>query len=214
MISIKHKFLFVHIPKTGGNSIQQILRNYSEDFVATKSSGQDGFDRFDINDRYRTKKHSPLWYYRLVLPRSIYMSLYKFAIIRNPWERLISYYFSPHRKVTEWDRSLFLAILPEVKPVGYYLHPVHPFIYHIQSVLSGHMTPLDADVDFVLRFENLEADFKRVCGEIGIPFAPLDHRNKSAHEHYSHYYDDELISVVRAKYQEEINWGSYDFERE
>jgi hypothetical protein len=31
LISLRHRFLFVHIPKTAGNSIQSVLRSYYDD---------------------------------------------------------------------------------------------------------------------------------------------------------------------------------------
>jgi hypothetical protein len=214
MISIKNSFLFVHIPKTGGNSIQQILMNYSEDFVVSKTAGQDGLDRFNVvNEKYHTKKHSPLWYYKLMLPRSLYSDLFKFAIIRNPWDRAISYYFSPHRKVTEWNRDQFLSTLEEVKPVGDYVRTIHPILSDVKNRLNLPGKPLNSDMDYIMRFENLEDDFRIVCEKINIPFQALNHRNRSDHNHYSIYYDSELLEIVRSKYREEIVWGGYEFER-
>jgi len=35
MISIKHNFIFIHVPKTAGNSFQNILKNYSEDKIVS-----------------------------------------------------------------------------------------------------------------------------------------------------------------------------------
>jgi hypothetical protein len=214
MISIKNNFLFIHIPKTGGNSIQQILMDYSEDFVVSRTTGQDGLDRFNvINEKYHTKKHSPLWFYKLMLPRKLFADLFKFAIIRNPWDRAISYYFSPHRGVKEWNRTQFITTLDEIRPATSYLCSTHPIINTVNNWLSGSFKPIDSEVNFLLRFENLEKDFKDLCDKINIPFHSLDHRNKSAHDHYSKYYDADLVTLVEKRYHEEIDWAGYQFER-
>src|SRR6059058_1959617 len=96
MISFQKRFLFVHIPKTAGNSIQSILRNYSEDQIVALRSEQDGIERFGLrNPNYKIRKHSTLAEYRMALGDEQFRSLYKFACVRNPWDRMVSYYFRP-----------------------------------------------------------------------------------------------------------------------
>ena len=64
MISFQKCFLFVHIPKTAGNSIQSVLRDYSEDQLIALRNEQDGIERFGLrNPKYKIKKHSTLGEY-------------------------------------------------------------------------------------------------------------------------------------------------------
>jgi len=96
MISLKNKFLFVHVPKTGGNSIQNILRDYSEDKVVVLAKHQDGVERFEVrSDKYDITKHSTLSHYKAVLEPGVFRQLFKFATIRNPWDMMISCIFHP-----------------------------------------------------------------------------------------------------------------------
>jgi len=68
MISFQKRFLFVHIPKTAGNSIQSVLRDYSEDELVALRGEQDGIERFGLrNPNYKIKKHSTLAEYRAAL---------------------------------------------------------------------------------------------------------------------------------------------------
>ena len=50
MISLQKRFLFVHIPKTAGNSIQSVLRDYSEDQLVALRKEQDGIERFGLRN--------------------------------------------------------------------------------------------------------------------------------------------------------------------
>jgi hypothetical protein len=217
MLSIHKQFLFIHVPKTGGNSIQNILRNYSEDKIVIQGKHQDGIERFEvINDKYEVTKHSNLKHYQEILEPHIYQKLFKFATIRNPYERMISWYFSPHRGVREWVREDFINLVAEVPILRYSISlSTTPSLERMikKLGLSINLKPpkLDRDIDFLMRFESLEQDFKQVCQIIHIPYEPLPIRNKSERKHYATYFDEELKEIVAQKFREEIEFGGYDF---
>lgn len=216
MISIRKKFLFIHVPKTGGNSIQNILRHYSEDEIVTRSGHQDGIERFEVsNSKYKVTKHSTLSHYKSVLDSGTYRSLFKFATIRNPWDMMISYYFSPHRGVTEWNRDDFISLAGGVPPLRHYI--CEQSLVEKALGMCGMKTTIGrrkigGDIDFLMRFERLSEDFGEVCGKLGIPHSPLPKRNSSARAHYSEYYDEELKEIIRSNFEEDIALGNYTFE--
>ncbi|MCP3932321.1 MAG: sulfotransferase family protein [Bacteroidetes bacterium] len=217
MLSINRKFLFIHVPKTAGNSIQNILQHYSEDEIVAIADHHDGIERFEVrNKKYSYRKHSNLSHYRSILDPEIYKSLYKFAVVRNPWDRMISYYFSPNRGVVTWDRKSFLSLLKSVTPVRQYIIE-QPLLDRALLKIglerpNARKKKLDSDIDYIMKFERLGEDFKILCEHLKIPYIPIPRRNASSREHYSEYYDQELIELVRVKYSDEIEFGNYKFE--
>jgi hypothetical protein len=71
-----------------------------------------------------------------------------------------------------------------------------------------------ANVDYIMRFENLAGDFRVVCTTIGISPSNLPQYNRSNREHYSKYYDDELRELVRSRFAAEIERFNYAFEEQ
>ena len=202
MISLQKRFLFVHIPKTAGNSIQSVLRDYSEDELVALRSEQDGVERFGLrNSKYKIKKHSTLVEYREVLGNEQFRSLYKFACVRNPWDRMVSYYFTPTQSPETWNRKKFRGIISQAVSVADYLR-----------LGPGEEDPF-ANVDYVMRFENLADDFPTVCAALDISPTTLPQYNRSNREHYSKYYDDELRELVRDRFAAEIEHFGYVFEQ-
>jgi hypothetical protein len=202
MISLQKRFLFVHIPKTAGNSIQSALRDYSEDELIALRKEQDGIERFGLrNPNYNIKKHSTLAKYRDALGNEQFRNLYKFTCVRNPWDRMVSYYFTPTQTPETWDRKKFRKMIFKAVPVADYLR------------LDNCEHDPFANIDYIMRFENLVDDFRTVCGRLGISPATLPQYNRSSREHYSKYYDDELRELVRTRFAAEIERFGYTFEK-
>ena len=201
MISFQKRFLFVHIPKTAGNSIQTILSHYSEDEIVALRAEQDGIERFGLrNPNYKIKKHSTLAEYRTALGEARFRDLYKFTCVRNPWDRMVSYYFGTTPLVAALDRKEFGRLILRALSVTDYLR-----------LDKGEADPF-GNLDYIIRFENLADDFRAVCARLGIPDAPLPQYNRSNREHYSNYYDAELCELIRKRFAPEIDRFGYAFE--
>jgi len=95
MIFPDHRLLFIHVPKTGGNFFTRCFLAYSTDSLQVDAR-RDGIDRFELRGEHTRNKHQPLKSYAETLGESLgqYTVL---AIARRPVERLLSFYFSPHR---------------------------------------------------------------------------------------------------------------------
>jgi len=199
MISFQKRFLFVHIPKTGGNSIQSVLARYSEDEIVRRP-GQDGVERFGVsNPKYNLKKHSLLAAYRAALGEEQFSRLYKFTCVRNPWDRMVSFYLTPTQE-KQWDRKAFKKTVSKALSAADYLR------------LDDSEADPFCNVSRIIRFENLAEDFRLVCADLGIPAEPLPKYNKSEREHYSKYYDAELRALVAERFAAEIARFGYTFD--
>ncbi|MTI37866.1 sulfotransferase family 2 domain-containing protein, partial [Fulvivirga lutimaris] len=56
------------------------------------------------------------------------------------------------------------------------------------------------EMDFIGRFEEINADFKIVKEALGVN-VDLPHKNKSDHKDYLEYYDPELFKIVNEVYK-------------
>lgn len=79
MISHAHKFVFIHIPKTGGTSLEWMLRDQG-----IVRQGEPNFHSIYF-------KHISAVQMQIMLGEE-YGEYFKFAMIRNPWDWLVSMY--------------------------------------------------------------------------------------------------------------------------
>jgi Sulfotransferase family len=176
------------------------LRQYSDDEIVT-GGAQDGVERFGLrNPKYHLKKHSTLPEYRAALGEEQFRALYKFTCVRNPWDRLVSFYFRPSRGAVAWDRRQFKKLVlktPSITDYPRLADEENPFL----------------NVQRVTRFENLAEDLRDLCADLNIPLQTLPTYNRSDRDHYSAYYDDELKPLGGKRFAAEMERFGYDFEK-
>lgn len=205
MFSTTHKFLFIHVPKTAGNSIQEALGPYSDDERLVLHAFHDGVEDFGVRSRtYATEKHSRYADYEREYGPAMLAELFAFSCIRNPWDRCMSHFFSRHRGNVEWREDAFLKFV-ETR--------VHPLAYYWARRPEGEsLAAAAANLAFIIRYERLEQDFAAVCGKLGLPALKLAHRNASPRKSPRTFYNAHTIQFVADRFQEEIAHFGYAFE--
>lgn len=225
MISHKHKSIFVHIPKTGGTSIELALRDHSfggqyNSYMNGKRATR-GWDKaFDSNEspirensKYWIHKHRPV---NLIKPR--FKNYRTFAFVRNPWDLVVSSYHWWTQK-TEGASELREATGKLLKQKG--------FDYFVKSEYASCINECDHKnhgqlywltdekqniiVDYVGRFENLNEHYAEICENIGISKHKLPHALKSRRKKYTEYYTKETIEIIEKAYNADIQEFKYSF---
>ena len=197
MINHKHKFIFVHINKTAGTSIGNILGKLS---------------RNQIGKHQSIKEYS-----KLADNAHGFENYFKFTFVRNSWDRFLSLY--KYRVKTNQTKLRRRPV--SFKEWAKNIYDKNPKHYNIPNELQLLMLSEQLDwitdttgkvnMDFIGRFENLQEDFNTVCDKIGIPKQKLPHINKTEHKHYTEYYDDETREIVTEKYAKDIEYFGYEF---
>jgi hypothetical protein len=202
MISISHNWLFIHIPRTGGNSIQSVLAQYSEDEL-TWGGFRDGIDRFEVQGAYTGEKHFRLQDYVDAVPPEVFSNLFKFTVVRNPWARAISWFFTPLKWISTarqpcWSVDEFRRDLEHMPAIAQMLK------------VNGSLGRLD----MLLRFETLATDFTALTTRLGIETrTTLPHRNKGyGPKNWKDYYPTwpDLVDLVAERFSEDIQIFGYD----
>jgi len=214
VISTRKGFLFVHIPKSAGNSIQTALAPFADDEVLRVREQHDVYEHMYVsNGTLGTHKHSTLAEYRRALDPELYRSLFKFTCVRNPWDRMVSHFFFKQAKrgCNGFDAAAFRRFIEKRRPATHYLCPDACW----RRLGAGRLWRAAAafrELDFFLRFERLNEDFRALCDRLRIPFEPLPVRNRSSHAHYSRYYDATTRRAVQRRFRDEIEYFGFRFE--
>jgi hypothetical protein len=205
IVSGLHKFVFVAIPKTGTHAVRQALRQH----MGPEDIEQVGLF---VQKKFPIPQLAQLGHGHLSLAQiQPYMSpesfngFFKFAFVRNPFDRFVSYCAFITRAEREFERDpqavmrRFLANPPDRHIL---FQPQHSFV----TDSSGELL-----TDYVGRVEEMQQSFEEICARIGTPSATLEKVNASKRDEYRRYYDQSLIDGVAAIYARDLELFGYEF---
>ena len=205
IISALHKFIFVAIPKTGTHSVRQALRAH----MGPQDLEQVGLfvqKKFPIPELAQLQHgHLSLAQVRPYLRPEEWDGFFKFAFVRNPFDRFVSYCAFMTRQGGQFDQD------PKAVMRHFIANPPWPHILFQQQ--HSFVTDADGEVlsDEVGRVEEMQASYDRIAQRIGIPNAALEKVNSSKRQEYRDYYDGELISGVAKLYARDLELFGYEF---
>ncbi len=152
------------------------------------------------------------------LGEKIHKEYFKFAFVRNPYDRLVSIYSNrltdlPRRRTSFRDFILKRVVKGEQAGLQTLFHTRQEKVLEIQF-RSQFEFVFDENnrllADFIGKVENLDADFKVICDRLGID-AMLTQTNRSKRDDYRSYYDAETRKAVADIYHKDFEMFGYDF---
>jgi hypothetical protein len=156
-----------------------------------------------------------------------YNDYFKFAFVRNPWDRLVSCFRNKIRDDSSLSNKWFENGVSRGLLCYGTFRPMMSFEEFVEAVLeipdleaekhfrSQYTFLVDSNGEiipnFFGKFENLNWDLMHVCERIGIHNPDLPHLQKSVRKNYRDYYSNELREKVRNRYSRDIELFGYTF---
>jgi hypothetical protein len=192
MISNPKSFIFVHINCCAGTSIEAAFEPWGE-WRPENPTGR----LFNRTQHANVQEYLNAGF----VPNKYFM----FAIVRNPWDRMATYY-ATHRR---YHKFSFTDWVNQLGP-----NDGEKTLYDFPRMYSSCASWLEnnesLDIDFIGRYETLQDDFTTICEKIGVATS-LPHLNNSKKPFYVEYYDEESRQVIERRFKKDIDLFGYSF---
>lgn len=211
MYNLLYSFIFVHIPKTGGTTI----RNMLQVLPLTQNVSQ----HMSIQDYKKIKIN--------------YNKMFKFSVVRNPYDLTVSRFFfykniwskkpiaHEKNKITKMNFSDFVKNTDvyleshkdwtNPKTFAHKNYTKDEYDFNQFSLLSINNK---IECDHVYKFENMKNNLKNICERFGIDDTESNsnlHFNKGKRDKYQKYYDSETKKIIAKRFEKDIDHFKYIF---
>lgn len=205
IVSFAQKFVFAAIPKTGTHAVRAALRHH----LSLDDMEQVGLfvqKRFPIPELAAIRHgHVSLAQLQPHLTAEQFGAFFKFAFVRNPFDRFVSYcsfmtrfkgefQSNPHRVMAHFLQN------PPRQHVLFW-----PQSYFVTDSNGGLLA------DYLGRVEAMQQSYDEIAARIGIPTTPLEKVNASARSDYRSYYTPPLVDGVARLYDRDLELFGYEF---
>lgn len=215
IISPGRKYIFVHIPKTGGTALTLALeaRAMKDDLLVgdtPKARARKGRLK-DAQTAGRLWKHSTLADIDGLLPQDVLAAMFTVTLVRNPWDRAVSYY--------HWlrDQTFAHPAVALSKQLNF-----SAFLNHPETQSSFRNWPASAYVrdaqgrercNLYLRLEHLDQDIAPFEAHLGFRITPLARTNASDRQRdWRGYYSDADAALLAQLCATDIARFGYGFD--
>lgn len=199
MINHKYKCIYIHVLKTGGTSIvNEFYPSYwnkpniklNPHFFSTGISNENDWDL------YQEK----------------YKDYFVFSSVRNPWDKFISGW-KYCKNLANLSIDELLNNLPKLDESVPQHHKKNHDWSHISKTQTEFIYKNNVLVpNFLIRYENLQEDFDKVCDIIGKPKSKLKHYKKTNRDSYQYYFDNQSqLDLFTNHFKEDIINFNYQF---
>lgn len=202
-MSNRYRAIFIHVPKTGGNSINTAI---------------DALPDGEVIDHYGPMPSKHIWAARLkaLVGEAAWNSHFTFAVVRNPWDQMVSCYHWWLQKADQWPANHpAIAVIREAGSFDGFMQLPYGRSMINQFEGSSYDWICDEDgriiLDHVARFENLPDEWREICRRIGAPHVPLPHVNATTRLPYRDYYTPETREIVAQRFRRTIDAFGYVF---
>lgn len=220
MISHDLKCIYIHIPKTAGTSVESIFGEHKNSSVRLKQDHRSIMNLKNTIVPWQKSNYAILDWLKFLNQRykalrdgvpsitnNQFNEYFKFAFVRNPWDRAYSWYRNVLRDEFHLQE---LNIKPDISFREFLVNHVEQWALRPQLDWLVDENG-DVAVDFVGRFENLDHDFSVICSKIGIQTTPLPNILNSGASRYIEAYDTETQELIYQRYKAEIELFGYSF---
>lgn len=239
LVSHRKKFIFTKTVKTAGTSVEAYFEPYCVDdtnWEVLHSRPEHVCSVGIIGYRGKlAKKSGSTWFNHMPaalikerLGEALWDEYFKFTVIRNPFDKLISgfFMFDLEEANTEPIHPLLKLLGKPPKKQRKPIHrvegktPIERFrswIQHGGHIADSNKYKINGDVcvDYFVRFENLHQDIETVCEKLSIPYNPdrmpkLKSGIRKSEMQIKDFYDPQTEAIVRKNYAWEIERFGYD----
>ena len=234
IISLNRRFVFVHIHKCAGTSVEmalgKMLRHNDLVFGSTKSGekNQEFFKKAIGLNKHSTAAEARGW-----MGEDMWGKCFKFAFVRHPVDRLLSLYSYAHKlaegtpmtpeEKTRFDRDgtlpdhppyRYKAVRAALKSQSFSDFALHPLTWQDAGSQPQWESVCDPQgrliVDFIGKVETIEQDWARLTTQLAIE-AELEVRNASGGRGTSQL-SAEALEMVRDRYSRDFELFGYSSE--
>ena len=214
ILSRGRKYLFIHAPKTGGTSMALALeaRALKDDIMLGDTPKARNRRRRlkGVQTAGRLWKHATLGDLDGLVTQPELAGLFIFTLVRNPWDRMVSYYH--WLRAQEFDHSAVAQA--KALPFGDFV--MDPLIAHSFRAAPAASYVTDAQgvlrADLFIRLEHLAQDIAPLEAHLGFTL-DIPHVNRSARAaDYRSAYDADSAAAVAGICAQDIAQFGYRFD--